>query len=107
VILADELEQRRFAQSFQKYRFMMRQDFDIEKVALGIKGDQQIDRDSGKSRHRCQINRFEGVADQLIGGRVLTEQGPYRNIAGFVSDDQRCREIFYHGIARHHAGADL
>ena len=108
LVLTDETMHRHFAQTADKHRLVLRQHFDVEKIATLVHGDEQIDRHAGEPRHRCQIDRFKNIANQLISTffllKVGLEDGPDRHLRVHLTNDVGRRKTLAQLRTRHDAG---
>ena len=82
---------------------MVREHLHFQKGALGIEGDEQIDRYARKAGQGDEINRLKDISHELIGGGVLFEDGPDGQLGILLSHHQRRRECFSERLRRHHA----
>ena len=88
LVLLDELKQGGFTESVEKHGLVLRQHGDIEKTALWIDGDQQIDGHAGKTGNRRQVHGLEDIADQFGGRGILLEQGPDGQVGFLLAHDE-------------------
>ena len=79
---------------------MLAQQRDIEEIAGAVERDQQIDRCSLETGDRCQVDRFEGVADRAIVGAKFTGDRPRRQIVELFADLQWWWEMGRDVLAR-------